>query len=114
MDEDTTLDLADVRRRLEAERNEIQQLKRETVADQKPVTLDQQSVGRLSRMDAMQVRAMAQAVSERRDVRLRLIDAALKRLAGDEFGCCVKCGEDILAARLDADLTNSRCVGCAR
>ncbi|MEL7171789.1 MAG: TraR/DksA family transcriptional regulator, partial [Pseudomonadota bacterium] len=38
----------------------------ETAADRAPVTLDQQSVGRLSRMDAMQVQAMAAAQSRRR------------------------------------------------
>jgi len=35
---------------------------------QKTVELDQQSVGRLSRMDAMQSQAMAQAQQRRRDV----------------------------------------------
>ena len=114
MEEETTLDLADIRRRLEAERDSLKDLKRETLADQQPVTLDQQSVGRVSRMDAMRVQAMAQAVAERRDLRLRLIDAALTRLDKDTYGFCVDCGEDILAARLEADLTNPRCVDCAR
>jgi DnaK suppressor protein len=37
-------------------------------SEQKTVELDQQSVGRLSRMDAMQSQAMAQAQQRRRDV----------------------------------------------
>jgi DnaK suppressor protein len=114
MADENSLDLADIRRRLEAERDSLKDLARDRAADQEPVTLDQQSVGRVSRMDAMQVQAMAQAVAERRDLRLRLIDAALTRLDKDTYGFCVDCGEDILAARLEADLTNPRCVDCAR
>ena len=40
--------------------------------DRKPVELDQQSVGRLSRMDSMQVQAMAKAADARRAMELRL------------------------------------------
>ena len=50
-------------------RNEMDQLKQlsETAKDSRaPVTLDQQSVGRLSRMDAMQQQSMELATEERR------------------------------------------------
>lgn len=53
----------ELRRALEAELAEIVQLSASTGADRAPVSLDQQSVGRLSRMDAMQGQAMAQAPS---------------------------------------------------
>ena len=39
---------------------------------QKTVELDQQSVGRLSRMDALQSQAMAQAQQRRRDAEMRI------------------------------------------
>ena len=74
--------------RLEAERAELTAQARSTDADRKPVVLDQQSVGRLSRMDALQGQAMAQALQKRREGRLRAIDAALTRLEGDDFGWC--------------------------
>ena len=44
------------------------------------VELDQTRQGRLSRMDAMQQQAMAQAARQRSDKRLRDITAALRRL----------------------------------
>jgi DnaK suppressor protein len=50
-------------------RSEMDQLKHlsETAKDSRaPVTLDQQSVGRLSRMDAMQQQSMELATEERR------------------------------------------------
>lgn len=83
-------------------------------ADRAPVELDQQSVGRLSRMDAMQQQAMAAATEARRGSRLRALQAALERLGGDEFGWCEDCGEPIAAKRLDLDPTLTRCISCAR
>ena len=53
------------------------------------VELQQDSVGRLSRMDAMQQQAMAQA-QERRRVQERVrIKAALDRLEEGEWGYCL-------------------------
>ena len=78
------------------------------------VTLDQQSVGRLSRMDAMQQQAMAKATQARREVEVRQIKAALARLADGEFGYCEACGEDIPEPRLLLTPTATKCVACAR
>ncbi len=77
------------------------------------VELDQTKVGRLSRMDAMQAQAMAQASGQRRKQTLRRIDAALKRLDDGEFGYCQECGEDINPKRLEFDPTALLCIDCA-
>lgn len=77
------------------------------------VELDQGKVGRLSRMDAMQGQAMAQASRERRERQLRRIDAALARLADDDFGYCQQCGESIDPRRLAFDPTALLCIECA-
>jgi DnaK suppressor protein len=79
---------------------------------QKTVTLDQQSVGRLSRMDALQQQAMSKATQERRQVTRQRILAALQRVKDDEFGYCMNCGEDIPERRLDIDPTAVSCVFC--
>ncbi|MBN2906146.1 MAG: TraR/DksA C4-type zinc finger protein [Rhodobacteraceae bacterium] len=78
------------------------------------VTLDQQSVGRLSRMDALQQQAMAKATQARRGTAERRITAALARIAEGEFGICTECGEEIAARRLDLDPTVPTCITCAR
>ena len=78
-----------------------------------PVRLDQQVQGRLSRMDAMQGQAMAQATIERRRIEIAQIDAAFKRMEKDEFGYCVECGEDIAPKRLELSPAIARCVECA-
>ena len=41
------------------------------------------------------------------------IEAALRRIQSDEFGICVKCGDDIASARLDIDPTFVKCVNCS-
>ena len=98
---------------LEAERAEISQLSASTGADRAPVSLDQQSVGRLSRMDALQGQAMAQASERRRQQRVVMIKAALDRMEQDEYGFCQTCGDEISDGRLKADPTVTRCVDCA-
>ena len=77
------------------------------------VELDQSKVGRLSRMDALQAQAMAQASSQRRDATLKKITAALQRLDDDEFGDCRSCEEPINPKRLAFDPTVTLCIGCA-
>ncbi|NBC95867.1 MAG: TraR/DksA family transcriptional regulator [Deinococcus-Thermus bacterium] len=80
---------------------------------QKTVELDQQSVGRLARMDALQNQAMAQAGGRRREGLARRIDAALARIAEGTYGECLDCGEDIPEKRLELDPTTPLCVSCA-
>jgi DnaK suppressor protein len=95
--------------------NELAQAGVDTGKYRKPVTLDQQSVGRLSRMDALQSQAMARAMQNRRTVRERAVKAALDRLEVDDaFGWCDNCGEFIGEKRLDLDPALVRCVRCAR
>lgn len=77
------------------------------------VELQQDSVGRLSRMDAMQQQAMAQATERRRDAERARIASALQRIDEGEWGYCLKCGEEIAEARLQHDPSVPLCVGCA-
>jgi DnaK suppressor protein len=78
------------------------------------VMLDQQAVGRLSRMDALQGQAIAQASERQRRADIQRIEAALKRLDDGEYGYCVDCGEDIAAKRLEVDPAAAFCIRCAK
>lgn len=78
------------------------------------VELDQQSVGRLSRMDALQGQAMAQASERQRRAQIQRIDAALGRLAAGDYGYCVECGEEIASKRLEVDPAAAFCINCAQ
>ncbi|HSG94746.1 MAG TPA: TraR/DksA C4-type zinc finger protein, partial [Afifellaceae bacterium] len=81
--------------------------------DRAAVALDQQAVGRLSRMDALQQQAMAQAAERARARDLQRIDAALRRIEDGEYGTCTDCGEAIAAKRLAVDPMASLCAACA-
>ena len=77
------------------------------------VELDQQAIGRLSRMDALQNQAMAQAQAARRSGEAARLVAAQERIADGSYGQCEDCGEDIPHGRLKLDLAALRCVSCA-
>ena len=81
---------------------------------QSTVELDQQAVGRLSRMDALQNQAMAQAQARMRQAERQRIHAALRRLDDGDYGFCTDCGEDIEPKRLAADPTIPRCLDCTK
>ena len=77
------------------------------------VELDQSKVGRLSRMDAIQAQAMAQASTQRRELMLKKIAATLVRIDNDDYGNCFSCDEPINEKRLDFDPTATLCIECA-
>jgi DnaK suppressor protein len=76
------------------------------------VVLDQNSVGRLSRMDAMQAQQMAMESARRNENNLIQIKAALIRIDNDDYGYCEICDEEIILGRLSIDPTARKCVRC--
>jgi DnaK suppressor protein len=80
--------------------------------DSGTVILDQSSVGRLSRMDALQQQAMAAGWKETLLREQRRLEAARARLEEGSFGVCCRCGEPIPRDRLEADLGTPFCADC--
>lgn len=114
MDEDLSeAEVEAFRQRLLARRAALAEESRQSSGDRKPVELDQQSVGRLSRMDALQQQAMAEALEGRRGQELRRIELALARIEDGSFGACQRCGELVARRRLELDPTIALCVDCA-
>ena len=91
---------------------ELEKLSYDSSSDRAPVTLDQQAVGRLSRMDAMQQQSMELAKEDRRRLRIASLKSAIRRLDEGSFGECLSCGEDIAARRLLIDVAATLCIGC--
>ena len=110
----TKTDLLTFQKRLYAIVTESEAENRTTRASRGTVTLDQQSVGRLSRMDALQQQAMAKATHARRQAQVQRAKAALLRIEDGEFGYCLECGEEISRKRLDHDPSLALCITCAR
>jgi DnaK suppressor protein len=88
----------------------LQQARRESSG---VVELDQTRTGRLSRMDALQLQAMAQAGSAHADREAVRIRAALRRIDAGHFGDCLECGDIIAEGRLKADPAATLCIDCA-
>jgi DnaK suppressor protein len=80
--------------------------------DNGTVILDQSSVGRLSRMDALQQQAMAAGWKETLLREQRRLEAARVRLDEGSFGACCRCGEAIPRERLEADPGTPFCADC--
>ena len=102
------------RAQLEAQLRALDEVEASNAEDRRTVELDQQSVGRLSRMDALQRQAMAQETERRRAMERRRIASALERLDEGEYGYCLTCGEEIAPKRLELDPMAATCVGCAQ
>jgi DnaK suppressor protein len=113
MSEPPVVDLAAIEARLRARREELLRLTAAHEEESQPVELDQSSVGRLTRMDALQSQAMAAEIERRREAELARIASALERLEQGDYGYCVTCGEPIAPRRLELDPATPLCVNCA-
>ena len=80
--------------------------------DSRPVELDQQAVGRLSRMDAMQQQQMAAASAGHIRAHLSRVRRAIAAMDSGDFGFCHDCGEAIPYPRLKASPDSPLCVAC--
>jgi len=108
------LDLDQFRTKLLQRQVELDDLRAMSSDARAAVTLDQSSVGRLSRMDAMQQQQMALATERNRERDLQRIKAALKRIDDGDYGYCITCGEEIAKKRLAFDPAVPTCVDCAK
>ena len=102
-----------LRERLLRLREDLQAAVQTAEPSSEPVELDQSRVGRLSRMDAMQVQAMAQASVRRREQMMKKIAVALSRIDSGDYGDCISCDEPISPKRLAIDPTAELCIDCA-
>lgn len=77
-----------------------------------PVELDQTRVGRLSRMDAMQMQQQQKAERERSQLRLLQAQNALALFDNDDYGWCRQCDEPIGFPRLKVRPEAPLCIQC--
>ena len=107
-----TRQLEALRAALEAQRDELVTFFESGADAAEPVILDQQSVGRVSRIDAIQQQQMARANQQQAAATLRRIELALRRIDDGEFGYCLHCGEPIAYARLAVQPFATLCLEC--
>lgn len=99
------------RERLEAMLEHMDLLLAQTLEDTQPVELGS-SFGRLSRIDAIQMRGMAQMNRSQLEVRRQLVDLALRALDEGRYGRCRNCSGPITRQRLEALPETPFCIDC--
>ena len=77
-----------------------------------PVKLDQQAVGRISRMDALMNEGLAQGSISRAHEEIGLVHAALERMETGSYGFCQTCKQPIDPNRLLALPEALHCNAC--
>lgn len=71
------------------------------------------SLGRLTRLDAMQEKSLNQSVLEKAKIRLKKIDFVLTKIDSEDYGLCSICEEEIPYGRLCIVPESTICVNCA-
>ncbi len=104
--------LKQLRASLEGRRETIEAHLSASTESTQPVTLDQQSVGRVSRIDAIQQQQMAIASHLQAQQLLRQVDLAIERVESGEYGFCGQCDEAIAFGRLQAQPFATFCIDC--
>jgi DnaK suppressor protein len=81
-------------------------------ADAQPVA-PENSIGRVSRMDAINNKSVVEAALRSARARLSKLEIALTKVDDPSFGICSMCGNPIPIPRLMFMPESSRCVRCA-
>lgn len=112
MDEELTpAQLSQLKAQLEGALRDVEQALEASAANAQPVDLEL-SIGRLSRVDAMQQQHMALAQRRRLEQQRQQIQSALSRVQRESYGACVRCEEPIGFARLSARPEGPLCREC--
>jgi DnaK suppressor protein len=112
-DELSDVEINMLRERLKKRLIELEMLSESSQSSRNAVDLDQSRVGRLSRIDALQMQAMEQAAEARRGLERQRIHQAFTLIERGDYGYCVNCGEPIAVKRLKFDPSLITCVTCA-
>ena len=95
--------------------DKIAQTKKEIVELEeltKPIS-PENSIGRVSRMDAINNKSVAEAALRTSKQKLSKLSFALTKVDAEDFGICIYCKKPIQPARLMYLPESTRCVRCA-
>lgn len=78
----------------------------------KPIA-PENAIGRISRMDAINNKAVSEASLRKSITKLNNLQVALSKVDTAGFGICTRCGKPIQAGRLMYMPESTRCIHCA-
>lgn len=79
----------------------------------KPISPDS-AIGRVSRMDAINNKSVAEASLRQAENKLKSLNRVLSKLDDDDFGICLKCKNKIPIGRILIRPESLLCVNCAQ
>lgn len=97
-------------------REELDRLRKEASneeVDPQAVAVDV-AIGRLSRLDSMQMEEVRKDAVRRRNLRIHELQEALRKMDEGSYGLCEGCGEWIAYPRLEQRPEAALCGNCAR
>ena len=100
------------RKQLEESLVEIEQYLEKTEESAEAVSPDK-SLGRLSRMEAMQDQQLMLEARRRKKMQKVAVQSALQRIDNGQFGTCIFCGQPIAPERLEFTPEATTCVKCS-
>ncbi len=77
----------------------------------KPIS-PENSIGRISRMDAINNKSVNEAALRTKRIELSKLEVAISRINDSGFGICVRCGNPIPEGRIMLVPGATRCVNC--
>jgi DnaK suppressor protein len=105
--------LTQLRDELERSLSKLERSMRANGAAARPRDLEQDTVGRLSRVEALQSQGLTKTLAAREQVQLEQIVSALRRLEEGTYGACNGCGVPIPMERLMIYPETLACSTCA-
>ncbi len=106
--------LGEIRQELLRALNRLERSMKITGATARPLDLEQDTVGRLSRIDAIQNQGLTQSLQAREQVHLANLVDALRRIEEGCYGGCQACAQPIPFERLVVFPETKTCAACAR
>lgn len=104
--------LREFRERLLAAKEAAEALLSQSAKESRPVETSGSSIGRLTRIDAIQMQGMTQMSEGQLRIRLQQIEVALDAMEGGTYGSCRYCKGPIGLPRLEAMPEAPFCLEC--
>lgn len=108
----TEQELSAIRQKIDQRIEELENLLGDDSEETKPIEPDV-SIGRLSRLDSMQMQQMDLEQHRRQEAELQKLKEAQIRIEDGSYGQCVMCRQPIAPARLEAQPDAILCINCA-
>ncbi|SNS83045.1 transcriptional regulator, TraR/DksA family [Ekhidna lutea] len=107
------MEVDEIRKKIEEEISKTTQLITDYKDQSKPITLDN-SIGRISRMDAINNKSITESALRQAESKLSKLHQAMDNIGKPDFGLCIKCKQQIPIGRILLMPESNKCVNCAR